>query len=133
MKRFTVLLLSLVVIFAFTACGGSSETTESEAKLSRDGIDASTNQELEVGGIIFSVPDYLDFDENENGDYEAMLETNHGLISNASSDSTFTEEEFISNKTNYVKEWNEKIECVTTDDDGSFITTNDSGEKNGKI
>ena len=120
--------LSLMLL-AVACGGGSSESSESEVKPSRDGFDASTNQELEVGGIVFSVPDYLDFEENENGDYEAMLETDHGLISIASSDSTFTEEEFTSNKTQYVKEWNEKIECETTDDDGSFTTSNDSGVK----
>lgn len=130
MKKILAIIMCLSLMLLAVACGGgSSESSESEVKPSRDGFDASTNQELEVGGIVFSVPDYLDFEENENGDYEAMLETDHGLISIASSDSTFTEEEFTSNKTQYVKEWNEKIECETTDDDGSFTTSNDSGVK----
>lgn len=129
MKKNIVVCLCLALMLILSACGGGNESSEPEAKPSRDGFDASTNQELEVGGIVFSVPDYLDFEENENGDYEAMLETDHGLISIASSDSTFTEEEFTSNKTNYVKEWNDKIECETTDDDGSFTTTNDTGVK----
>lgn len=128
MKKNIIVCLCLSLMLILSACGGS-ESSETEAKPARDGFDASTNQELEVGGIVFSVPDYLDFEENENGDYEAMLETDHGLISIASSDSTFTEEEFTSNKTDYVKEWNEKIECETTDDDGSFSTTNDTGVK----
>lgn len=130
MKKIIAIFLCLSLMLVAVACGGeASESSESVAKPSRDGFDASTNQELEVGGLVFFVPDYLDFEENENGDYEAMLETDHGLISIASSDSTFTEEEFTSNKVDYIKEWNEMIKCETTDDDGSFVTTNDSGVK----
>ena len=132
MKKSIIIWLCLSLMLIAGACGGGSGdagTGESEARPSRDGFDVSTNQELEFCGMLFSVPEYCDFQENENGDLETMLEGDHGMITIAGLDSTFTEEEFTSNKAEYIKEWNDEIQCETTDDDGSFVTSNDAGVK----
>lgn len=134
MKKIYIICLCLSLTIIAAACGGGdTNTNENEAKPSKDGFDASTNQELEYCGMVFSVPDYCEFQENEDGDLDTMLEGDHGMISLMSSDSSISEEEFAEKKAELVKEWNKKIECETTDDDGSFVTTNDSGtELTGK-
>lgn len=134
MKKIYIICLCLSLTIIAAACGGGdTNTNENEAKPSKDGFDASTNQELEYCGMVFSVPDYCEFKENEGGDLDTMLEGDHGMISLMSSDSSISEEEFAEKKADLIKEWNKKIECETTDDDGSFVTTNDSGtELTGK-
>ena len=49
------------------------------------------------------------------------------------SDSEISDDEFASNKTELINEWNKKIECESSEDDGTFVTTNGSGvELTGK-
>ena len=128
-KRLIIGIIIVVLIIIGVACGGKGgDTSDSDSKPSRNGFDASTNKEIEVAGMIFSVPKYCDFEENEDGDLEAMLEGDHGMIMIQNTDTTFTEDEFYSNKEHYIKEWNEKIECETLDD-GTFTTSNDEGTK----
>lgn len=133
MKKNILICLCLTLMLISSACGGGGETAESEGRPSRDGFDASTNKELEYCGMLFSVPDYCDFQENEEDELQTMLEGDRGMILFQSVDSELSEEEFTSSKADLIKEWNEKIECETTDDNGSFATTNDSGtELTGK-
>ena len=130
-KSISIMMILAVVMLAISSCGGG--ISESEAKPSRDGFDASTNKEIEFGGMVFSVPDYCDFQENEDGDLETMLEEDRGMILIGSTDSELSDDEFASGKAELIKKWNEKIEAETANDDGTFVTSNDSGvELTGK-
>ena len=137
-KKLILAMVACLLMLVCAACGGGSDTGqsnagESEPRPSRDGFDASTNQEVEFCGMVFSVPDYCEFEENEDGDLETMLEGDHGMILLQSIDSDLSEDEFTSGKADLIREWNEKIECETINDDGTFVATNDSGlELTGK-
>jgi hypothetical protein len=59
-----------------SASDGSAETEKAPAKEARNGFDRESNQELTIGGVTYSVPEYFELDEDsskENNLYFMLL------------------------------------------------------------
>ncbi|MBP3898971.1 MAG: hypothetical protein J6D57_14210 [Mogibacterium sp.] len=66
MKKSIAVLMTLMLMLAMTACGGSDDTAA--AREDKAGFNHETNETIEIGGYSFEIPDYYVLNEELTGD-----------------------------------------------------------------
>ena len=66
MKKSIAVLLTLILMLAMTACGGSDDTAA--AREDKAGFNHETNATIEIGGYSFEIPDYYVLNEETTGE-----------------------------------------------------------------
>lgn len=125
-KTLSIAIILCISLLAMASCGGGGESTApAEEKQSKNGFDVSKNQEVEYGGYSFSVPDYCNFQEAENG-LQCMPEDGQVMMMLSSFDNDISDDDFSASKDKLMKEWTEGM-GYELGDNGTFTGTTDSG------
>ena len=66
MKKFIAAIVSIVLVLALTACGGSDDTAAAREDMA--GFNHETNETIEIGGYSFEIPDYYVLNEELTGE-----------------------------------------------------------------
>lgn len=104
MKKFIAVLMTLMLMLAMTACGGSDDTAA--AREDKAGFNHETNQTIEIGGYSFEIPDYYVLNEELSGENNTDYKVAAGeaVIRFATDDETAgNKDEFDSIRDDYIK------------------------------
>lgn len=104
MKKYIAVLLTLILMLAMTACGGSDDPAAAREDMA--GFNHETNVTIEIGGYSFEIPDYYVLNEELTGETNTdyRIADGEAVIRFATDDETAgTKDEFDSIRDEYVE------------------------------
>ena len=134
MKKFIAVLMTLMLMLAMTACGGSDDTAA--AREDKAGFNHETNATIEIGGYSFEIPDYYVLNEEltreSNTDYRVA--DGEAVIRFATDDETAgTKDEFDSIRDEYVEGIMSGVADDAKADGNDFTCTVDGSPCSGRV
>lgn len=134
MKKFIAVLMTLMLMLAMTACGGSDDTAA--AREDKAGFNHETNATIEIGGYSFEIPDYYVLNEELTGESNTDYRVADGeaVIRFATDDETAgTKDEFDSIRDEYVEGIMSGVADDSKADGNDFTCTVDGSPCSGRV
>ena len=134
MKKFIAVLMTLMLMLAMTACGGSDDTAA--AREDKAGFNHETNATIEIGGYSFEIPDYYVLNEELTGESNTDYRVADGeaVIRFATDDETAgTKDEFDSIRDEYVEGIMSGVADDAKADGNDFTCTVDGSPCSGRV
>ena len=134
MKKFIAVLMTLMLMLAMTACGGSDDTAA--AREDKAGFNHETNATIEIGVYSFEIPDYYVLNEELTGESNTDYRVADGeaVIRFATDDETAgTKDEFDSIRDEYVEGIMSGVADDAKADGNDFTCTVDGSPCSGRV
>ena len=134
MKKFIAAIVSIVLVLALTACGGSDDTAAAREDMA--GFNHETNETIEIGGYSFEIPDYYVLNEELTGETNTdyRIADGEAVIRFATDDETArTKDEFDSIRDEYVEGIMSGVADDAKADGNDFTCTVDGSPCSGRV